>query len=289
MIDGYDLHVHTTASDGALTPYEVIDAASSIGLKGIALTDHDTAAGLEPARRYLERNPGLRLELIPGIELNTEAGDEEVHILGYFIDPENAALNQHLRDIRTSRHDRALKIVDRLQQAGLAISFDQVQKLTRGESMGRPHIARALIENGYVNSIEEAFDKYIGRGRPGFVPRYKFLPAEAVELIKGAGGIAVLAHPGLLKVPEKIIEIIKLGIEGLEVYYPEHSGEQQQELAILAGQYKLLITGGSDFHGPASQESRAGLGSSIISSELLACMRLHLSSRPKFNRAVPGT
>jgi hypothetical protein len=279
MIDGYDLHVHTTASDGTLTPGEVIDAAGNIGLKGIAITDHDTVAGLEPARRYLEHTPDLMLELIPGIELNTEAGDEEIHILGYFIDPENAALNQHLQTIRTSRYDRVLKMVDRLRQSGLAISFDQVQKLTRGESMGRPHIARALMENGYVNSVKEAFDKYIGRGQPGFVPRYKFLPAEAIKLIKEAGGIAVLAHPGLIADSNQIREVIKLGIEGLEVYYPEHSREQQQKLAAWAGQYKLLMTGGSDYHGPGSQESRASLGSSTISGELLAGMRSRLNSR----------
>jgi len=279
MIDGYDLHVHTTASDGTLTPGEVIDAAGNIGLKGIAITDHDTVAGLEPARRYLEHTPDLMLELIPGIELNTEAGDEEIHILGYFIDPENAALNQHLQTIRTSRYDRVLKMVERLRQSGLAISFDQVQKLTRGESMGRPHIARALMENGYVNSVKEAFDKYIGRGQPGFVPRYKFLPAEAIKLIKEAGGIAVLAHPGLIADSNQIREVIKLGIEGLEVYYPEHSREQQQKLAAWAGQYKLLMTGGSDYHGPGSQESRASLGSSTISGELLACMRSRLNSR----------
>mgnify|MGYP000951926140 FL=1 len=279
MIDGYDLHVHTTASDGTLTPGEVIDAAGNIGLKGIAITDHDTVAGLEPARRYLEHTPDLMLELIPGIELNTEAGDEEIHILGYFIDPENAALNQHLQTIRTSRYDRVLKMVERLRQSGLAISFDQVQKLTRGESMGRPHIARALMENGYVNSVKEAFDKYIGRGQPGFVPRYKFLPAEAIKLIKEAGGIAVLAHPGLIADSNQIREVIKLGIEGLEVYYPEHSREQQQKLAAWAGQYKLLMTGGSDYHGPGSQESRASLGSSTISGELLAGMRSRLNSR----------
>lgn len=277
MLEEYDLHVHTTASDGTLTPCEVIDEAISAGLKGLAITDHDTVAGLTPAQQYVEQND-LPLVFIPGIELNTEAGDEEVHILGYFINPDNAALNQHLQDIRTARYNRTLQMVNRLQDAGMVISFDQVQTLAKGESMGRPHVARALIQNGYVSSIKEAFDKYIGRGRPGFVPRYKFVPAEAIELINNAGGIPVLAHPGLIKEREKIIEVIRLGIKGLEVYYPEHSLEQQRDLIKLAEHYNLLITGGSDYHGPGSEESRASIGASTISFDLLKQIELHLTS-----------
>jgi predicted metal-dependent phosphoesterase TrpH len=277
MLAEYDLHVHTTASDGTLTPCQVIDEAIRAGLKGLAITDHDTVVGLTPAQQYVEQN-NLQLEFIPGIELNTEAGDEEIHILGYFIDPDNAGLNQHLQDIRKARFNRTLQMVKRLQDAGMVISFEQVQTLAQGESMGRPHVARALIQNGYVSSITEAFDKYIGRGRPGYIPRYKFLPAEAIELINNAGGIPVLAHPGLIKAREKIIEIIRLGIKGLEVYYPEHSLEQQSHLIKLAEHYDLLITGGSDYHGPGSEESRASIGASTISFELLQQIKLCLTA-----------
>lgn len=278
MIGGYDLHIHTISSDGTLTPADVVDKAVKVGLKGIAITDHDTVAGLEAAQKYVQDSSGP-FEFIPGIELNTEAGNEEIHILGYFIDSQNHALNRHLQMIRDARYIRVEKMVDQLQQAGLQIDLVQVTRLARGESIGRPHVARALVENGYVTSIKEAFAQYIGRGRPGFVPRYKFMPGEAIELIKNAGGIAVLAHPGLIKNPQKIIEIIELGVEGLEVYYPEHSLEQQKEFAVLADKYRLLQTGGSDYHGPGSDESRACIGSSTISSELLERMHYHLASR----------
>ena len=212
----------------------------------------------------------------------------ELHILGYFIDPKNRAINLHLKDIRAARYSRAQKMVERLHQEGLEISFTQVERLAQGESIGRPHIARALIEKSYVNSIKEAFAKYIGRGCPGYVPRYKFLPGEAVELIKNADGIAVLAHPGLVKDKMKIREIIDLGIEGLEVYYPEHSPEQKKELLALAVRHKLLITGGSDYHGPDSHEGRAIMGSGGVSGELLDKIyqyhSLKVNKKVDFNR-----
>lgn len=194
----YDLHIHTTASDGTLTPEKIIDMAVEIGLKGIAISDHDTVAGLGRARQYLDTT-SYSLDFIPAIELNTDAGEDEVHMLGYFIDPENVALNQRILEIRSSRYHRAEQMVNRLQKLGIQISFEEVQQLAQGELIARPHIARALVNNKYATSIRDAFDKYIGREGPGYVPRYKFLPDEAIELIKNAGGIAVLAHPGLIK------------------------------------------------------------------------------------------
>ncbi|MDD2371973.1 MAG: PHP domain-containing protein [Syntrophomonadaceae bacterium] len=274
----YDLHIHTTASDGVLTPQEVIDKAVEIGLKGIAISDHDTVAGLEKARQYLNTT-SYCLDFIPAVELNTEAEKEEVHILGYFIDPQNAALNQRLQDIRISRYHRSEQMVSRLQEAGLKINFTQVKELAQGESIGRPHVARALINNNYVASIDEAFEKYIGWGAPGYVPRYKFLPAEAIELIKNAGGIAVLAHPGLIKNKKKVLDIINLGIEGLEVFYPEHSPEQIEELLRLARRYHLLLTGGSDYHGPGGAESRANMGSAGVSKKLADQLYTYLNFR----------
>lgn len=276
----YDLHIHTTASDGVLTPQEIIDMAVGIGLKGIAISDHDTVAGLEPARQYLHTT-SCSLDFIPAIELNTDAGEDEVHILGYFIDPKNVALNQRLQEIHHARYHRAEQMVNRLQELGLKINLKQVQELAQGELIARPHIARALINNKYADSISEAFDKYIGRGAPGYVPRYKFLPGEAIKLIKNAGGIAVLAHPGLIKDKNKVIKIINSGIEGLEVFYPEHSPGQIQELLELAKNHSLLITGGSDYHGPGSSESRSSMGSSGVFKQLIEQMYSYLTMTSK--------
>jgi predicted metal-dependent phosphoesterase TrpH len=278
MKPDYDLHIHTTASDGVLTPPAIIDMAMEIGLKGIAISDHDTVAGLEEARQYLAIT-SYSLDFIPGIELNTECEHDEVHILGYFIDPKNAALNQRLQIIRNSRYHRAEQMVSRLQELGVKITFEQVQELAQGELIARPHVARVLINNKYANSIREAFDKYIGRDAPGYVPRYKFLPDEAIELIKNAGGIAVLAHPGLIKHHGKVTEIINSGIEGLEVFYPEHSPKQTRELLGLAQCHHLLITGGSDYHGPGSSESRANMGAAGVSEEFVEKMYTYLNKR----------
>ncbi len=268
----YDLHVHTTASDGVETPEQVIMKAVQIGLAGIAITDHDTVDGLEPALEFI-RAKGINIDIIPGIELNTDFGDDELHILGYFINYHDEQLNRRLMEIRTQRYERAEKMVGKLQAIGLSISFEQVQKLARGDLIGRPHIARALQQSGYVLSEEEAFRKYIDRDKPGYVPRYKFLPIEAIELINQAGGISILAHPGLIKDSRRISEIICMGVEGLEIYYPEHSSDQIMEFTDLAKQQNLLITGGSDFHGRGSSESRNRLGFTGIDKDMMLQIR----------------
>jgi len=278
MKPDYDLHIHTTASDGTLTPEEIIDMAVEIGLKGIAISDHDTVAGLGQARQYLDTT-SYSLDFIPAIELNTDAGEDEVHILGYFIDPKNVTLNQRLQEIHTARYHRAVQMVSRLQESGIKITFEQVQALAKGELIARPHIARVLVNSNYAATIKEAFVEYIGRGRPGYVPRYKFLPDEAIELIKNAGGIAVLAHPGLIRDKNKVITIINSGIEGLEVFYPEHSPEQIDELLELVRHHRLLITGGSDYHGPDSTESRSNMGSAGVSKQLVDQIKLRLTDR----------
>jgi predicted metal-dependent phosphoesterase TrpH len=223
----YDLHVHTSASDGEDTPETVILRAIEAGLGGLAITDHDTVDGLEPAGQFIMENR-LKIDLIPGIELNTDYGQDDLHILGYYVDYNNGHLRARLSEIRGERYARAEKMIGKLQGLGINIDFDQVKKIARGNLIGRPHIARALCSNGYANTPEEAFRRYIVRGQPAFVPRYKFSPAEAIALVKKAGGIAVLAHPGLIRDKAKIFESIKLGIEGLEIYYPKHSEEQQR-------------------------------------------------------------
>ena len=249
----YDLHVHTTASDGIYSPSEVIDQACKLDLGGLAITDHDTVDGLKEARKHAD-NYAENFILIPGIEMNTDYQENEVHILGYFINGDDTALLNRLEEIKQARMERALKMIHRLHAMGMIISFEQVKKLAQGDLIARPHIAQALQEKGYVFSIKEAFEKYIGRGKPAYVPRYKFLPGEAIELIKNAGGISSLAHPGLIKNQNIIMEVIKMGINALEAYYPEHNNYQENEFINLCRRYNLLITGGSDFHGTDNKE-----------------------------------
>lgn len=274
----YDLHVHTSASDGTLSPEEVLRRAARVGLKGIAITDHDTVAGLKPAREFLASS-ALPVELVPGIELNTEAGASEVHILGYFIDDNNPTLLTRLKNIRESRRGRAREMIKKLCDLGFDISYDQVDSLAGGDLIGRPHIARALIEKGYVSSVKEAFQKYIGKGRPAFVPRYKFLPEEAIDLIRTSGGISFLAHPGLIAETKWIGQVIAYGINGLEVYYPEHHPDQVRGYLELAQKHELLVSGGSDFHGEGASEGRERLGYAGISQQIYCKIRSRLPGK----------
>ena len=264
----YDLHVHTTASDGTYTPAQILDLAIKSNLTGLAITDHDTVDGIEPALNYLKQQQ-YDLVFIPGIEMNTEDWGEEIHILGYYINHTQKDLLERLQEIRQERRSRAYKMVERLQNLDIYIEYERVAALAKGELIGRPHIARALIEKDYAANIKDAFEKYIGRGKAAYVPRYKFQPREAIELIHQAGGVAVLAHPGLLIRTKHIEEIIKMGIEGLEVFYPEHKPEQINIFMNLCHENNLFITGGSDFHGYDSPENRGLLGSSGISQEAL--------------------
>ncbi|MDD4801596.1 MAG: PHP domain-containing protein [Syntrophomonas sp.] len=268
----FDLHVHTSASDGVNTPEQVVLKAVDSGLTGLAITDHDTVDGLETAQRFIESNR-FNIEFIPGIELNTDSDEDDLHILGYYINYYDEHLINRLMEVQAQRRQRAEQIVNKLQAIGLDISFEQVKNMTKGDLIGRPHIARAIHQAGYALSAREAFQEYIARDMPGYVKRYKFTPGEAIELIKKAGGISVLAHPGLIKNSYKINEIIKLGIEGIEAYYPEHSSTQIQEFIGLAQNHNLLITGGSDFHGEGSPESRNHLGSAFINEVMFKQIR----------------
>jgi len=276
----YDLHVHTTASDGLLTPAEVIDLAVAIGLTGIAITDHDTMNGLEIAAEYLQAKQ-IDLDFVPGIEINTDVEIGEVHILGYYIDAGNAMMRSGLEEIKGFRRERALGMIERLAELGLIITAGEVEKHARGDLIGRPHIAMALMDRGYVDNIKEAFDKYIGQGRTAYVPRYKFPPAEAIALIHQAGGSAVLAHPGLINDEKTVSDIIALGVDGLEVYYPEHDTRQVNYYKYLAESCGLIITGGSDFHGLASRESHSALGTSGLDDKAFICNKQNMLKNNK--------
>lgn len=271
----YDLHVHTTASDGVLTPAEVIVRALQSGLTGLAITDHDTLDGIKPAQTFIQTKQ-IKLDFIPGIELNTDYGDDEVHILGYFIADRDGRMAERLAYIRRERWNRAEKIVAKLNQLGVNITMEQVKHCAEGQLIGRPHIARALCHLGVVSTEEEAFDKYIDHSRPAYIRRYKFTPEEAISLINMAGGVSVLAHPGLIRDQYKIGQIIAMGIEGLEVYYPEHQPAQIEQLTALAQEHRLLITGGSDFHGTGSV-TRDRMGASGINSQMMDAIRRYFN------------
>ena len=262
-MDFIDMHVHTTASDGQLSPTEVVDYALSKGLCGVAITDHDTIMGLEDAIAYGKLKGVI---IIPGIELSTEFEDEEIHILGYQIDYSNKELLDILKILRDERSHRAIKIIDLLQGLNLDVSFKEVQEIAQEGVIGRPHIAKLMVDKGYVETIHEAFDKYLNKGCPAYVPRYKLSPFEAVDLLKRAGGITVMAHPGLVQRLNLVDDLIKHGIDGIEAYHPDHDSEQNKKFQEMASRHHLLITAGSDFHHPPmALEKRSDLGDVKIS------------------------
>ncbi|WP_347490913.1 PHP domain-containing protein [Desulfoscipio sp. XC116] len=242
-----DLHIHTTSSDGASTPEEVVRMAAHAKLRAVAITDHDTMEGIRPAR--LEA-ASQGIDILDGVELSTESDGFEVHILAYCIDPENTGFQEHLTVFRNARLIRAQKIVAKLQHMGIDISFQQVLKLAGPGSVGRPHIAQALLTIGKTNNITEAFEHYIGVGKPAYEPRLKYHSAEMVKLVRELGGVPVLAHPGISCGEDLIISLIDAGLQGLEVYHPKHSRAMEDYYLRLCRTYGLAATGGSDFHGP---------------------------------------
>jgi hypothetical protein len=258
-----DLHVHTTASDGTLTPAEVVEVAAARRLAAVGIADHDTVLGIGPALERA-RELGLRApEVVPAVEINTDFEDGEIHILGYFIQWEDAELAGTLEALRVGRVARVGRIVERLESLGLVVSLDRIVSLREEGSVGRPHVAQALVEAGHVGSLKEAFDRYLSRGRPAFVERDRFTPAEAVRTVRRAGGVAVLAHPGADATAALIDELIEAGLEGFEVFHPEHSLRHRQMYAALAAEKGLLVTGGSDSHGPGAAYG-ADIGASTV-------------------------
>jgi predicted metal-dependent phosphoesterase TrpH len=245
-----DLHTHSTASDGLLAPAALVQLAHAQELDAIALTDHDTIGGIAEARAEGER---LGVTLIPGIEVNTDLpdGGGEAHVLGYYIERDQPAFLQTLAALRDARERRGERIVAKLQAAGLDISWERVRELAQG-SVGRPHVAQALIERGYADNIVDAFDRWLGHGRPGYVPRLKLPPEEAVRFIRSAYGVPVLAHPAdIPRLEDKLLlSLIAAGLLGLECYYGEYDDATVRHLADLAAANRLIATGGSDYHGP---------------------------------------
>ena len=253
-----DLHTHSTASDGIYSPAELLHRAKDIGLRVLALTDHDSTDGLSEAAQAASR---LDIDLIPGIEINTDVAGGEVHVLGYFPEYERPAFQAVLKVLRDARERRGQRMVELLNEQGIAVSWERVREIAQG-SVGRPHVAKALLEAGYVQTIGEAFDKYIGKGCYAYVPRYRLTPVDAVRLIVSANGLPVIAHPielpGLAELRNWLPELCEAGMAGLETYYGPYSTAEEQALRALADEFHLIPTGGTDFHGPGIHPTPLG-------------------------------
>lgn len=241
-----DLHLHTTASDGLLDPTAVVRAVQAAGVGVFSVTDHDSVEGLDAAKREAD---ATALTLVPGVELSAYWGRVEFHILGHFIDPANASLRTFLKRTRDARHVRLRAMLSRLHAMGMRIPAEDVLARANNGNVGRPHVARALVDRGFVSNPDEAFDRYLGADKPAYVPRPDVAVHDAIAVIRRAGGIASLAHPGLHNRDEALADLVAAGLTGIEVYHPKHAFGRVRQYNRLARRYGLLVTGGSDFHG----------------------------------------
>ncbi|MBM3132127.1 MAG: PHP domain-containing protein [Chloroflexi bacterium] len=252
-----DLHIHSTASDGRATPAEVVRMAADLGMRAIAITDHDSVEGIEEALAEARRFP--RLMVIPGVELGTDVPRGEMHILGYFIDHTSSELRHKLQTLRTSRSARGQQMVAKLVAHGVHLDWGKITLIAGGASIGRPHLAQAMMEQGYTFSVQEAFDKYIGDNGPCFVEREKFGPVESVELLAKAGGLAVLAHPAQMVNLDRVLsELMPVGLVGIEVFYKDYDRATTDRLRGVARKHGLVCCGGSDYHGFEDEGNRIG-------------------------------
>ncbi|MQC19018.1 MAG: PHP domain-containing protein [Chloroflexi bacterium] len=243
-----DFHCHSNRSDGTLAPGELVDLAARNGVRTLALTDHDTLDGLDEARAAAARHPGFTL--VPGVELSCDIPGTEVHLLGLFVDDRHKAFRTELNRIRETRVRRGELIVEALAGLGAPVSWESVREIAGEASIGRPHIARALIEAGHATDIDDAFARLLGRDSPAYVERERVTPADAIALVHSAGGFAVFAHPPFTTDYERVAgELAAAGLDGMEVYYRHYSAEQIDELRALAERLGLTPSGGSDFHG----------------------------------------
>lgn len=257
-----DLHLHTTHSDGSLRPSDVLALARQANVSALAITDHDITTGIPEAMATGEI---LGIEVIPGVEISSFDGKSELHILGYCVRWQDAAFNQRLATLRESRHRRNPLIIERLREAGLDVTYEEVRALAGTESVGRPHIAQLLMQKKYVTSAKEAFDRYLAEGRLAYVARELPTPAEAISWIREAKGVAVLAHPTWVKESGEglrtcVTTLKEAGLGGIEVHYSTHSKSQTAGYLDLAHRLDLLITGGSDFHGLTKPDIEVGSG-----------------------------
>jgi len=266
-----DLHTHTNYSDGFFSPTELVELAYKSGIELLSITDHDNVNGIEEAEKAASK---YGIEIIPGVEISTDIRNTEIHILGYFIDPANAELEHYLSFFRDERHKRAKRIVEKLNILGLEISIGDVLKHVKKGTIGRPHIAQALLENKLVNSYYEAFNKYLGNNAQAYEKKVHLSPQSAFKIISDAGGLSFIAHPG--NMPEILIkELIEDGVDGIEVIHPSHSADRTKFYRGIVNQYYLLESGGSDFHG-GKREDEKNFGKIFTKSKVVYEMRTRL-------------
>lgn len=268
-----DLHVHTTHSDGVLTPTEVVKLAEEKGLAAIAVTDHDILSGIAEAKQAAQTST---IEIVPGIEISTLWKDTEIHLLGYLIDADNKELTATLRNQRNVRDVRNKQMIARLASLGIPITEQEVaaRKQDPDTNIGRPHIAEVLIAKGIVSSLTEAFDKYLGKTGVAYVTPERISPMEAIRIVRVSGGVPVLAHPGLYQRDELIPLLVEAGIRGIEVDHPDHTDADREKYAQMAKGFGLLATAGSDFHGKRNgQMHHADLGTCTISYDQVIKLR----------------
>lgn len=241
-----DLHLHSTASDGNMSPEEVVNAARKLNLSVIALTDHDTIQGVKPAQKAARE---LELEVLPGIEITTDFNGRECHLLAYNFDTTNEKLNELLSTNKNARVERAKWIIGQLGQKGLELDIEEVLAEAGGKNVGRPHIAEILRKKGYIASAREAFIRYLSDEALGPIQSNYLLIEDVIEIVKQAGGVTILAHPGRLYSLHELSQLVEAGIDGLEMIHPSHNYELQKEMEAFAEEHNLITTGGSDFHG----------------------------------------
>ncbi|MHB9134034.1 MAG: PHP domain-containing protein [Armatimonadota bacterium] len=269
-----DLHLHTTFSDGTLTPEALVEAAAARDVTLIAITDHDEIGGIAPAQAV---GPSRGVQVLSGVEINTEVGRNDVHILGYGFSIESSVMREGLRALREARLERALVMLQRLAHLGYPLEIDRVMAIAGQGSIGRPHLARALVEAGYVPDQSAAFDRLLGNRKPAYVPRKPYTPEQAIMMIHQAGGIASLAHPAKLGDPPGMIRRLRQGgLDALEVYHSDHLFRATERMRLLAQRYGLVMTGGTDSHGPVGGSHTTEVGSvdvpDSVGTELLALL-----------------
>ena len=258
-----DLHAHSTASDGTLSPAELIGYARELGLEAIAITDHDTVEGVAEA---LNTGQELGIEVVPGIEISAEYPVHTMHILGYYVDHTDRQFIDNISVLQKARAERNPRIVRNLQNIGINIDYEEILKEAGTGQVGRPHFAKVLINKGYVKNTQEAFNKYLKKGAPGYEDKFRFPPKDAISHILNAGGIPVLAHPATLKcdteeaIEAQVKKLVGFGLRGIEAFYSDHSAAQSKHYIGLADKYGLLVTGGSDFHGKKVKGIDLGTG-----------------------------
>jgi 3',5'-nucleoside bisphosphate phosphatase len=285
MTSQVDLHTHSTYSDGLLSPAMLVEEAASRGVRILALTDHDTVAGIGEARVAGER---LGVEIIPGVELSAALpGGGEVHLLGYFVDVEDSDFLAQLAGYARARSERMQRMVERLNRIGAPVALERVREIAGHGTVGRPHLGRALVEAGYAEDLSDAFARFIGGGKPAFVPRPRVDPRDAIALVRAAGGVPVLAHPFSTGGVESVLDrLVPAGLAGMEVDYGEYTPEVREILRQIAARRGLIATGGSDYHGPDRRSARE-LGSAPVSLESVAALQRVLHP-PSSTLGEPG-